>query len=132
MPSWFLPCNAGADRDPRHRSDRDRLRKAGRQAAREPAPAKAGDGHRGYRLVLALWSEQDVIVADEFRDGQPADAITIFPGGASALRVVAGQQAIARRTCAKPVTGWRCHPLHQSRRPCWLVVGSLTAFSKSS
>ena len=27
------------------------------------------DGRRGYRPVVALWAEQDVIVADEFRDG---------------------------------------------------------------
>ena len=27
------------------------------------------DGRRGYQPVVALWAEQDVIVADEFRDG---------------------------------------------------------------
>src|SRR5260221_8672529 len=33
------------------------------------AAKRAYDGHRGYQPVLALWAEQDVIVADEFRDG---------------------------------------------------------------
>ena len=27
------------------------------------------DGRRGYQPVVALWAEQDVVVADEFRDG---------------------------------------------------------------
>ena len=30
---------------------------------------RAYDGERGYQPVLVLWAEQDVIVADEFRDG---------------------------------------------------------------
>jgi len=29
----------------------------------------AYDGQRGYQPVIALWAEQDVILADEFRDG---------------------------------------------------------------
>ncbi len=29
----------------------------------------AYDGQRGYQPVVALWAEQDVILADEFRDG---------------------------------------------------------------
>lgn len=29
---------------------------------------RAYDGERGYQPVLALWAEQDVILADEFRD----------------------------------------------------------------
>ena len=29
----------------------------------------AYDGQRGYQPVVALWAEQDVIVADDFRDG---------------------------------------------------------------
>jgi hypothetical protein len=33
------------------------------------AAKRAYDGNRGYQPVLALWAEQDVIVADEFRDG---------------------------------------------------------------
>jgi hypothetical protein len=33
------------------------------------AAKRAYDGHRGYPPVLALWAEHDVIVADEFRDG---------------------------------------------------------------
>jgi hypothetical protein len=35
----------------------------------KPTPAQAGDGNRGDQPVLALWAEQDVIIADEFRDG---------------------------------------------------------------
>src|SRR3984893_14173004 len=33
------------------------------------AAKRSYDGNRGYQPVLALWAEQDVIVADEFRDG---------------------------------------------------------------
>ncbi len=33
------------------------------------AAKRAYDGNRGYQPVLALWAGQDVIVADEFRDG---------------------------------------------------------------
>jgi hypothetical protein len=55
------------------------------------AAKRAYDGNRGYPPVLALWAEQDVIVADEFRDGNvPADsgnrrvvekALAALPGG---------------------------------------------------
>jgi hypothetical protein len=39
------------------------------------AAKRAYDGNRGYQPVLALWAEQDVILADEFRDGNvPATA----------------------------------------------------------
>jgi hypothetical protein len=38
---------------------------------------RAYDGNRGYQPVLALRAEQDVIVADEFRDGNvPAGSAT--------------------------------------------------------
>jgi len=47
----------------------------------EPALAKAGDGNRGYQPVLALWAEPDVILADEFRDGN-------VPAGSGNRRVV--------------------------------------------
>jgi hypothetical protein len=33
------------------------------------AAKRAYDGHRGYQPVLALWAEQDVILAVELRDG---------------------------------------------------------------
>lgn len=33
------------------------------------AAKRAYDGNRGYQPVLALWAEHDVILADEFRDG---------------------------------------------------------------
>lgn len=39
------------------------------------------DGRRGYQPVLALWAEQDVVVAEEFRDGN-------VPAGSGNLRVV--------------------------------------------
>jgi hypothetical protein len=39
------------------------------------------DGRRGYQPVFVLWAEQDVIVADEFRDGN-------VPAGSGNLRVV--------------------------------------------
>jgi len=44
------------------------------------------DGRRGYQPVFVLWAEQDVIVADEFRDGN-------VPAGSGNLRVV--QRAIS-------------------------------------
>lgn len=47
---------------------------------------RAYDGERGYQPVLVLWAEQDVIVADEFRDGN-------VPAGMGNLRVI--QRAVA-------------------------------------
>jgi hypothetical protein len=45
------------------------------------AAKRAYDGNRGYQPVLALWAEQDVIIADEFRDGN-------VPAGSGNRRVV--------------------------------------------
>lgn len=55
------------------------------------AAKRTYDGTRGYQPVLALWAEHDVIVADEFRDGNvPAGmgnrrvvekALAALPGG---------------------------------------------------
>ena len=55
------------------------------------AAKRAYDGNRGYQPVLALWAEQDIILADEFRDGNvPAgsgnrrvveEALAALPGG---------------------------------------------------
>jgi Transposase DDE domain group 1 len=45
------------------------------------AAKRAYDGHRGYQPVLALWAEQDVILAEEFRDGN-------VPAGSGNRRVV--------------------------------------------
>jgi hypothetical protein len=45
------------------------------------AAKRTYDGHRGYQPVLALWAEQDVILADEFRDGN-------VPAGSGNARVV--------------------------------------------
>jgi Transposase DDE domain group 1 len=39
------------------------------------------DGRRGYQPALVLWAEQDMIVADEFRDGN-------VPAGSGNLRVL--------------------------------------------
>jgi hypothetical protein len=50
------------------------------------AAKRAYDGERGYQPVLALWAEQDVIVADEFRDGN-------VPAGMGNLRII--QKAVA-------------------------------------
>jgi hypothetical protein len=44
------------------------------------------DGRTGYQPVVALWAEQDVILADEFRDGN-------VPAGSGNRRVV--EQALA-------------------------------------
>ncbi len=38
------------------------------------AAAVACGGRRGYQPVAALWAEQDVILCDEFRDGQVSAA----------------------------------------------------------
>lgn len=55
------------------------------------------DGRTGYQPVVALWAEQDVILADEFRDGNvPAgsgnrrvveQAVAALPAGVAALRL---------------------------------------------
>lgn len=45
------------------------------------AAQKTYDGRRGYQPVFVLWAEQDLIVADEFRDGN-------VPAGSGNLRVV--------------------------------------------
>jgi hypothetical protein len=55
------------------------------------------DGRTGYQPVVALWAEQDVILADEFRDGNvPAgsgnrrvveQALTALPTGLDAIRL---------------------------------------------
>ena len=50
------------------------------------AAKRAYDGERGYQPVLVLWAEQDVIVADEFRDGN-------VPAGMGNLRII--QKAVA-------------------------------------
>lgn len=50
------------------------------------AAKRAYDGERGYQPVLALWAEQDVLVADEFRDGN-------VPAGSGNRRVI--EKAVA-------------------------------------
>jgi hypothetical protein len=43
--------------------------------------ARTYEGTRGYQPSLVLWAEQDLVVADEFRDGN-------VPAGSAVLRVV--------------------------------------------
>ena len=38
-------------------------------ASSKRAARRCYDGRRGYQPVVALWAEQDAVVADEFRDG---------------------------------------------------------------
>jgi hypothetical protein len=55
------------------------------------------DGRTGFQPVVALWAEQDVVLADEFRDGNvPAgtgnrrvveQALAALPAGVTAMRV---------------------------------------------
>jgi hypothetical protein len=55
------------------------------------------DGRTGYQPVIALWAEQDVVLADEFRDGNvPAgsgnrrvveQALTALPAGVASIRL---------------------------------------------
>ena len=61
-------------------------------------PAQA-DGNRGYQPVLALWAEQDVILADEFRDGNSLPPRGGVPGrgSATAARGREGARGVARR-----------------------------------
>jgi hypothetical protein len=58
------------------------------------AAKRAYDGHRGYQPVLALWAEQDVIVADEFRDGN-------VPAGSG------NRQQLAECIAALPEYHWK-------------------------
>jgi hypothetical protein len=56
------------------------------------ATKQAYDGNR-YQLMLALWAEQDLIVADEFRDGNSLPPAARprkrgFPAGSGNRRVV--------------------------------------------
>jgi DDE family transposase len=65
------------------------------------------DGRTGYQPVVALWAEQDVVLADEFRDGNvPAgsgnrrvieQALAALPGGVDAIRV-RGDSALYEQT----------------------------------
>jgi|SRR5579875_140810 len=50
-------------------------------ASTKRAAKRSYNGSRGYQPVLALWAEQDVILADEFRDGN-------VPAGSGNRRVV--------------------------------------------
>ena len=50
------------------------------------AATVAYDGTRGYQPVVVLWAEQDVILTDQFRDGQ-------VPAGCGNVRVL--EQAVA-------------------------------------
>ncbi len=63
----------------------------------QEAATVAYDGTRGYQPVVVVWAEQDVIVADEFRDGHvPAGcgnqrllerAVAALPAGVTQVRV---------------------------------------------
>jgi Transposase DDE domain group 1 len=55
-------------------------------ASRKRSALATYDGRTGYQPVVALWAEQDVILADEFRDGN-------VPAGSGNRRVV--EQALA-------------------------------------
>ena len=63
---------------------------SGSLACDKRAAKRAYDGNRGYQPVLALWAEQDVIVADEFRDGNslPSGLTRWVPAGSGNRRVV--------------------------------------------
>jgi Transposase DDE domain group 1 len=65
------------------------------------------DGRTGYQPVVALWAEQDVVLADEFRDGNvPAGtgnqrllerAVAALPPGVERIMVRADSAAYERR-----------------------------------
>ena len=54
------------------------------------AAKRTYDGNRGYQPGPALWAEQDVIIADEFRDGNslPSGLTRWVPAGSGNRRVV--------------------------------------------
>ena len=97
------------------------------------AAKRAYDGNRGYQPVLALWAEQDVIVVDEFRDGNvPAGsgnrrvvekAIAALPGGLDKI-YLRGDSALYQPRAKGGETNTRGHsgrrqqhsPIFQERR----------------
>ena len=74
----------------------------------------AYDGRTGYQPVVALWAEQDVVLADQFRDGNvPAgtgnrrvveQALTALPAGIEAVRV-RGDSALYEQTLLRWLDG---------------------------
>ena len=72
------------------------------------------DGRTGYQPVVALWSEQDVVLADEFRDGNvPAgtgnrrvveQALAALPPGVEAVRL-RGDSALYEQTLLRWLEG---------------------------
>jgi hypothetical protein len=57
--------------------------------SRKRAAERAWDGRTGYHPVIALWAEQDLILVDEFRDGN-------VPAGADNLRLIQQAAAVAK------------------------------------
>ena len=83
------------------------------------------DGRSGYQPVVALWAEQDVILADEFRDGN-------VPAGSGNRRVVSklwplcragsmrsGCGATARSTNNRCCAGWKRAGSATRSAPTW-------------
>jgi hypothetical protein len=72
------------------------------------------DGRTGYQPVVALWAEQDVVLADEFRDGNvPAgtgnrriveQALAALPPGVSQI-LVRGDSALYEQTLLRWLDG---------------------------
>ena len=93
MPNWSSICNAGGQVKTATLDIDATVIACDKRAAK-----RAYNGNRGYQPVLALWAEQDVIIADEFRDGNvPAGRAT---GGWSRRRSPRCPAASTRSICA--------------------------------
>jgi hypothetical protein len=62
--------------------------------SRKHTAERAWDGRTGYHPLIALWAEQDVILVDEFRDGN-------VPAGADNLRLIKQAAKAAKAAGAK-------------------------------
>ena len=78
---WSACCRSGRRRRWRRSTS---TRRSSRARSGRALPTY--DGRTGYQPVVALWAEQDVVLADEFRDGN-------VPAGTGNRRVV--EQALA-------------------------------------
>ena len=80
------------------------------------------DGRNGYQPVIALWAEQDVVVADEFRDGNvPAGTGNRRHGNLAELRATV---LSCNRPCpaappvrSSPARSWSCRAA-RAQSPC--------------
>jgi hypothetical protein len=71
--------------------------------SRKQSAERAWDGRTGYHPLIALWAEQDLILVDEFRDGNVragADNLRIIQSAAAAAKAAGAQQLLFRSDSA--------------------------------